>query len=463
MDNLDVLLLFAPSPQASTMITYRLQGLPPLGLGYIASYIGQFGYSAKILDLSISTVDMNHVFRVMEEEKPVLIGISTTTETYKMGICMAQLIKKKNPSQIVYMGGSHVTYEDKAAIETGALDFVIRHEGEVVSKNICDFFIKGIGKFENIKGITFAKNGVIYKNEAEPFIENLDVLPYPNRKLFQMDQYTNPSHMSTSRGCPGKCIFCAASGLSGGRYRMRSPESIIGEFKYLKSLGYNHVDIIDDTMTASIKRLDQFLDLMIQENLDMTWYCESRVDIMTKEMLAKMKKAGLKTIQFGVEAGSQQMLDCLKKNVTMEQIRNVFQWANDLNISTASCLIIGQPFDTQDTVRDTINFAKELRHLGARVVFSICTPFPGTYIWDHVKELGLEMVNDDLDMYTTYYPVYNSKNLTAKEIQNLFFSAFYELGSTELTPNLKKYMEDIQSKRKGIINKNNTTQEEMTL
>ena len=200
------------------------------------------------------------------------------------------------------------------------------------------------------------------------------------------------------------------------------------------------MQIIDDTMTASIRRLNAILDLLLEKKLDMIWACESRVDVVTKELLEKMYRAGCRSLQFGVEAGNQEMLDCLKKNITLEQIRNAFRWCNELGISSASCLIIGQPFDTKETIEQTVRLGIELQELGAQIVFSISTPYPGTYMYDHTDEFDLEIIDEDFDDYTTQHAVYNSKHLSAEEIQNYFFDACLSVGRVKINENiLNKY------------------------
>ncbi|ABX43923.1 B12-binding domain-containing radical SAM protein [Lachnoclostridium phytofermentans] len=439
MNEVDIILITAPSPHPLSMLSHRVQGLPPLGLCYIATYLKQNGYKVKILDFSIRKVTLFDLDEVMQNNHPKLIGISTTTETYNCGMRIAKYIKEKNAATTVFMGGCHVTYEYEDALNSGVVDIVSRNEGEITTKELCDLYINNIGSLQEIDGISYIKDGVIVSNQDRKFIENLDSLPIPDRSFFDIKEYGIPASISTSRGCPGQCIFCAASGLSGGRYRRRSAESIIEEIKYLIDLGFHHIQFVDDTLTADLKRLHQVLDMIIEQELNITFVCESRVDIVTFELLEKLKKAGCKMIQYGVEAGSQEMLDCLKKNITMEQILRVFEWCNQLEIQTASCLIIGQPYDTHKTIQDTINIALKLQELGARIVFSISTPYPGTYMYNHTDEFGIKIVDHDFDNYTTQTAVYDSKNLTAKQIHNLFFQAYYALNKVQPPENIKKY------------------------
>ncbi|MBU3089187.1 PqqD family peptide modification chaperone [Clostridium gasigenes] len=424
VQELDVLLILAPSPQPGLTIGNKVQGMPPLGLGYIGTYLMRNNYKCKILDFNVENVSIETLEDILRNQHPKLVGISTTTETYKTGIRIADKIKQINSESIIFMGGYHVTFEFEDALNTGVLDFIIRGEGEITTKLACDYYINNIGSLEDINGISYVKDGKIISNKDAELIKNLDELYFPDRELFDLSGYAHKANCSTSRGCPGKCIFCAASGLSGGKYRMRSVENVIVEFKYLKNLGCNHVDIVDDTMTADVKRLKKFISLLKEEKLNMTWYCESRVDIMTKELLMDMKSAGLKFIQFGVEAGSQKMLDCLKKNITIEQIQNVFIWCRELDIETSTCLIIGQPYDTKETIRDTIDMAANIRSLGANIIFTVSTPFPGTYMWNNMEELKMEVINSDLNHYSTFEPVYNTPHLTSTEIRNSFFDAY---------------------------------------
>lgn len=426
-NDIDVLLISSPSPNPGLMISYKVQGMPPLGLGYIATYLSRSGYKVKILDMSLTDVTMKNAIKIIEDENPKLVGISTTTETFNSGVRIAERIKKLDKKKLIVMGGSHVSFKYEDALNTNVIDYVIRGEGEIAFKLLSDYVIKKTGKLDSIKGVSYTKDGNIVNNENSELIEDLNELPFPDRTLYNIKEYAHPATCSTSRGCPGKCIFCAASGLSGGRYRMRTAENIVKEFEYLKSLGFNHVDIIDDTMTASIRRLNEFLELMIEKDLKMTWYCESRVDVMSKELLKKMKKAGLTLIQFGVEAGSQKMLDCLKKKITITQIKNVFKWCEELGIMSSTNMIIGQPYDTKETIDDTIELAKEIARQGVYINFTVCTPFPGTYMWDHTEALGIKIVEKNLDNYTTFYPVYESAHLKATDIRNEYYRAVKEI------------------------------------
>lgn len=451
---LDVLLINSPSPNPGAIISHRMFGFPPLGIGYIATVLNTYGYNSKILDFLINTVSLRDLKKYFEEYSIKIVGISTTTETYKTGVKIAQIVKTISPDTSVVMGGSHVTFEYNNEGSYKYVDYIIRGEGERTFLELCNLIIKGKGNIEDIDGIVFLDGNTIRVNKDREFIDNLDSLPFPDRSLYQMNEYYYPATISTSRGCPGKCIFCAASALSGGKYRVRSAENVVDEVKYLRHLGYKEIQFIDDTMTADVRRLNKIIDLILESNLDIRWWAESRVDIINKELLLKMYASGCRTLQFGVEAGNQQMLDCLKKNITLNQVRRVFNWCIEIGIEPVSCLIIGQPYDNENTIKDTIDIGRELSKLGARIFFSISTPYPGTYMYNHSSELGIKILNMDTDVYTTQTAVYDSKYLTAREIQNYFFDACLDVGrfaSKDQELRDKEMFEEIMEFNKKIV------------
>ncbi len=428
MEAVDVLLINSPSPNPGAILSHRIQGLVPLGIGYIATVLNNDGFRTKLMDFYLKSVTGKTLYEFIEQHHPRIIGISTTTETYKNGLRLARMIKEMDGDVFVVMGGYHVTFEFEHALHSGFVDCVVREEGEMTFLELCKHIIRGEGKLEEIEGISYLKDQEVCSNADRKFICDLDKLPFPDRTLYDLKSYSVPSSISTSRGCPGRCIFCAASGLSGGKYRIRSAENVVEEFLYLKSLGFDRVQIIDDTMTANLRRLEKFISLMKEREVNMLWACESRVDVVTRSLLERMYEAGCRSLQFGVEAGNQEMLDCLKKHITLEQIRNVFHWCNEIGIHASSCLIIGQPFDTAETIKETVQIGLELQQLGAQIVFSISTPYPGTYMYNHTEELGLEIIDFDTDNYTTQKAVYHTKNLSAVDIQNHFFDACISVG-----------------------------------
>lgn len=424
---LDVLLIAAPSPSPLAVISNRVTSYPPLGICSIATYLENYNYIAEICDLQLEHININTITNIINTKKPSLIGISTTTESYQCGLRIARICKEIDDSMIIVIGGAHVTFEYKDALKNKFVDIVSLREGEETIKELCDFYIgKNIPSLSEIKGIVYRDGNEIIKTKNRSFIKNLDGIPFPNRKFVEINKYKTPGTISSSRGCPGKCIFCAAGAMGGGKYRCRSAQSVVNEMDYLSKLGINYFHFIDDTVTADMERLELLIsELTKKKNRDKNfqWACESRVDIVTKDLMKWLKKSGCISVQFGVESGSQTMLDSMKKEISLEQIREAFSLASEAGIQTSCCFIIGNPEDTRTTTEESIAFAEELSAMGAYIVYSISTPYPGTFMFNNADKLGLEIFDRNWDHYTTYTSVMNTKHLSSQEIQSYFFDA----------------------------------------
>ena len=425
----DILLVNAPSPNPIIFLeAFKSQGMPSLGLCYLATILKQENYSVKIIDMLFPNITMNTVMQYILNYKIKIIGISCSTETYLQAVRLANIVKKAYEDCIIVLGGPHVSFEYQSALSNDVIDYVVLNEGEISFKKLCNYYLRGVGQLKDINGIAYIKNNTVHLSDAQKYIPDLDVLPIPDRLIYDnFYNYPLAPTISTSRGCPGNCIFCAASALSGGKYRMRSVQSIIAEIEYLKSLGFNDIYFVDDTMTISIKRMHKLMDELISNDLRISWFCESRVDAVDKDILFKMKSAGLAIIQFGVESGDQGILDSIKKEITLQQIRNVFKWCQELGISTHTNMIIGQPSDNLKTIKNTVGMAKEIIKMGGIVSLSICTPFPGTPIWQNPKNYEIEIIDNDLENYNTFNPVFSSKFLTNTEIRNEYYNAVSEI------------------------------------
>ncbi len=206
---------------------------------------------------------------------------------------------------------------------------------------------------------------------------------------------------------------------------MRSAMHVIDEIVFLRKQGKTRVNFSDDTITANVKRLTLICDLLEALKLNIEWICESRVDVMTGEMLERMRKLGCIFIQFGVESGSQKVLDLIRKKITLEQVQEVVKQAHECGYKEIICsFIVGHPFDTEDTVYQSIQFAVKLqRAYGAEVRFHVCTPYPGTTLFQKAKELGVQLISQNYEDYNFFNPVMDTQYLTHQQIRNLYFIA----------------------------------------
>lgn len=423
----DVLLILAPTPNPLSKELPKITGVLPLGLAYIAACLAENSLTVETLDLFNSPCSRGALRQVIREKRARMIGVSTTTENYSNAIRIARLTKDVDPSTVVVLGGPHVTFTAEETLQETAVDVVVRQEGEFAMLELALYYVRGRGSLERISGISYrAETGVIIHNKPRPLISNLDELPMPARHLFCDGRYaTLYEPFITSRGCPYHCIFCSASVMAGGRYRMRSAPNVIDEVVFLANQGRTRMNFSDDTMTASTKRLGAICDLLARLNLKIQWLCESRVDVLTPEILQRMRSLGCSIIQFGVESGSQEVLDLIQKRITIAQVEKAVKSAFQSGYENIICsFMIGHPFDTEDTVRESIQFAANLQSAyGVEVRFHVCTPYPGTHLVLHKEELGVQLVSENYEDYNFFNPVMNLKHLTHLQVRNLYFEA----------------------------------------
>ena len=233
------------------------------------------------------------------------------------------------------------------------------------------------------------------------------------------EKYVLPYTISTSRGCPGQCIFCSSKSFWGKSVIMRSAENVYKEVMDIyEKYGANIFYITDDTFTASKKRCLEFCEMLRQSGISFVWGCESRADVINEEFIRILYESGCHKIQFGMESADNEILQRIKKHVTIEQIENAVMCAAKYNMHIQVSYIVGHAFDTEETVKKTISFAKHLSDdYGARVVCSVNTPFPGTEQYEKRKELGIEIKTDEWEKYLLNSPIINTKHLSINQLR----------------------------------------------
>ena len=232
----------------------------------------------------------------------------------------------------------------------------------------------------------------IVVNTDRPFIRNLDDLPLPRHDLLPLDKYRAPlvrgnyAFVVTSRGCPGNCRFCIKHVSYGRSVRFRSPENILAELELLDELGVRSVHMYADLFTVSREQVVGLCELILERGLRLRWTCNSRVDFVDPEMLRLMGQAGCWMISWGIESGSEEVLRCARKGITLEQVERALHWAHEAGIRNWGYFIIGLPGETEDTIRETIRFSRRLPLDLA--LFHIAAPYPGSPLFFDVVEQG---------------------------------------------------------------------------
>ncbi|MFH1228888.1 MAG: radical SAM protein [Candidatus Aenigmatarchaeota archaeon] len=370
----------------------------PLNLAYLASAVQQDGHEVKCLDLRIEP-GMN----VKEQIKDCdIVGISSCTPSIKEAWKVAEIAK--GCGKTVILGGPHPTAMPDESLGKDCVDIVVRNEGEETLREIC----KGVS-LSKISGISFRKDGKIVNNPTRPYIEDLDSLPFPARKLFDLTRYHSSFHkkkimgdIMTSRGCPYNCNFCFKA-IFGRDYRMRSARNVVAEWKEMIGMGIEEIGIVDDNFNIDKKRTIDICSMIIEQNLKVEWGCTGgiRVDTASKESFDAMRKAGCYRVAFGVESGDQDILNkVVCKGITLDQVRSAVKLAKEAGFETTLFFVMGNITETEKTMQKTIDFAKELDP--DFVQFTIATPYPGSQLYETVKKEGKLFVDDweDFGSYT---------------------------------------------------------------
>ncbi|RLE09664.1 B12-binding domain-containing radical SAM protein [Candidatus Aerophobetes bacterium] len=398
----------------------------PLGLAYLASVLEREGHKVKVLDCPTLEYDLKDLEREIKGFRPQVMGITSTTSTIYDAYKVARLTKEINPKAVVVIGGPHVSFTAEQTLrECPFIDVVVRGEGETTTEELITCLEEG-QPLEEVRGISFRKDEKVVETENRPFIENLDELPFPAYHLLPMDRYKVGRHhfanIITSRGCPFSCIFCSSSQLCGKRWRARSPENVIEELKVLKyEYNISEVEFLDDTFTLNSPRAEKICDLMMRENLNLSWSASSRVNTLTQRLANKMRKAGCHTIYLGIESGSQKILDLIQKGTNLVQAERAVEILKGAKINVLGSFIIGIPGETIKSIKKTIKFAKKLNLNFAQ--FSICTPYPGTKLFDIARERGF-LLTRDWSKYTILDPVMKTPGILSKELKRWLLKAY---------------------------------------
>ena len=400
----------------------------PLGIGYLAAILEKNGYDVNVIDCQALNRTLNEVESELRKRQPDVVGLTSTTLTYKSALEIIKVAKKALPNCLTVIGGSHVTFwDDKALQECPQLDIVVRKEGEITFLELMQKLEAG-KSFSDVLGITYRKGEEIVRTPDRPYIEDLDSLPFPAHHLWPLDRlrkYGNVMFpLMTSRGCVFWCEFCSAVRMFGRRFRMRSTKNVVDEIEHLhNTYGATNFTFCDDAFTVDQARTEELCEEIKRRKLKIKWNCGTRIDMLTKELLIKMKDAGCISVWSGVESGAQQILDAMAKGIHVEQTIRVFGWLRELGLKTAPNVILGFPGETKKTAWKTIKFVEKISpdYMG---FYNIATPFPGTPMYDEVKEKGWLRVTD-FDKYDTATPVFETPMLRMEELKEIREQAFH--------------------------------------
>lgn len=412
---------------------------PPLGLAYVGAAIREAGYSVKIDDIGPTETRLAELAQFIRNESVWAVGISSFIANHGNGMRTASYLKAEFPDLFVFMGGPQATYIYEEVLASGVIDVVVRFEGEITAPLLLGAHRSG-ANLADIDGLAYRdEQDQIQCTSRRPSITDLDALPYPAWDLLDVERYQQPGIILTGRGCPYHCIFCSAGATSGGQYRTRSVENVLGEIQFLyDEYGIRHFFFADDTFTADEEHCIAICREIRRRGLDIKWEAEARANTVTDKIAREMVKAGCKHVQIGAESGDDLILKTIGKNVTADTIERAVRIFLRNGITVVCSFILGNHEDTSESIERTIRFAVKLKRLApnfSTCKFSFLTPLPGTAVYIHRDKLGIRLLSENWDKYTFMDPICETKNFNRRQIQNVFLQAWSSYVRGEYVPN----------------------------
>jgi len=424
------------SPSLSDVYGFDIKkvsyGNPPMGIAYISSYLKKHNHSVKVIDLHFSKDPLKEVRNVIKKEKPKFVGISCMTASLEKCKKIAKEIKSIDGDILVVLGGPHPSALPKQVIKINDIDFVVYGEGE---ETMLDLLEKK--DFNKIKGIVYKKGGKIIMNSPRKQINNLDILPFPDYEELKIKKnYCNygeaffPKRIGiiASRGCPYNCVFCAENTVYKG-VRLRSVKNVIDEIEYLNNkYGIKRFAFYDNAFGFYKKRAIEICKEIIKRKLDIKWVLSSRVDNVDEQLLKIMKSSGCYYIMYGIESGSQKVLDTINKGISISQIEDTIRTTKNVGIKVYGAFTLGVPYENDSAIRETINFAKELPIDYA--TFNLLVPLPNTELFRLAsKGEGIRFISNDSNKSKSIgYTNIELPNVTCErlvEYQKTAYKEFY--------------------------------------
>jgi anaerobic magnesium-protoporphyrin IX monomethyl ester cyclase len=371
---------------------------PPLGMLYIATYLRENGVDISIIDEAAQGYSLKDIIDWVKKEDPEILGFSTCSSSGRKAALIAEKVKSENPNTVTVFGNFYATFNAERILKKYPfVDAIIRGEGEHTSLELVKCLEKN-GDLKKVLGINFRDNGKIISTPDRPLIKDVDSLPFPDRELLDVEYHNTTagivvapkkfSSFVSSRGCVFRCRFCGCRRLARSLWRSRSVDNIMEELHLLSSQGYKQFLFVDDNFTLNTKRVIKLCQRLKKEKVDIEFFAEGRVDNCPRDMLQEMSRANCKMMYFGIENGTQKVLDYYDKQTTTQQAIDALKAAKKSGIDvTVASFILGAPHETRQEILNTLKYAQKIE--ADIPQFNILATFPGTDIWEELKMHGL--------------------------------------------------------------------------
>lgn len=371
---------------------------PPLSLMYLATYNEQHGIPTDVIDVKAAHYDkekvLNETIRRLKHSGAGTIGMNCYTPEVPEVISLASRIKQELGKDIkIAVGGVHATLLPEDLLVGTDIDYAVMREGEITFANA----IKA-KDFRKVKGIAYAKGKNIVRTKPEDLLD-LNTLPILDYSKIDMEFYLKPNlylirgiplsgfFIFTSRGCPYSCRFCSNRAMFGGLVRYRNPMHVVDEIQLLKEkYKIDSFFVFDDTFTVKKEHVNSICNELIERKLGLMWGCQTRVNLINRDMVSIMKKAGCIQLEFGVESGSDRMLKLIRKGITTEQVKEAFKISKEAGMKRFANFMINLPGETKEDLQQTIALAHEIK--AEVTIFNVTTPYPGSDLFSevHIKK-----------------------------------------------------------------------------
>jgi len=362
----------------------------PIGIMTLSSFLKQHGHNCELLDLKFEKDYISSVKKI----KPDILAFSITTNNWKRYQQVNLEIKKEYRVFSIF-GGAHCTFFPDFINEAG-VDAICRGEGEFALLELADSLEKG-KEINNISNLWIKKGEQIFKNDVRNLIEDLDILPFPDRELVnKYNHYKKRSRVRTiaSRGCPYQCTYCSNHSYKsfycdkGKFFRQRSPENVIDEVKLLKEIYRpRNIEFHDDIFILNKNWTGKFLSLYIEEKINIPFEINVRADLVTPDIVSSLKKAGCYSVQFGVESGNEILRNTvLKRNISEEELINISRLLSKHKIKSNTYNLLGIPGETIENAFETVMLNSKIKPTYA--MNTIYQPYPATELAEYAKTKG---------------------------------------------------------------------------
>ena len=417
MNNSKNIVLIEPPTGEKKITSFRY---PPMGLLALATFLIKEGYNVSLIDACIDNLSIEEIIKRVRATNTRIVGISSMSVNIIHAFRIAEALKENDQKIRVITGGIHPTVMPQHTLSNKNIDIVVMGEGEITTSVL----LRALQNNEDIsaiEGVAFRKGDEIVLNRRRPLINGLDSLPIPIYPLLDIKKYKSPYAKKApfvsivrSRGCPFDCTFCGNPQMFGRTFRCQSPERTIKEIDYLvKELNIREISFKDTELTLD-RNLEKLCDLLIEKHYDLIWSCNGRVSNINENLLKKMKQAGCYSITFGIESGNEGIIKHIKKQITLDQARFAVKAAKKAGLQIVANFMIGNPFDTKETIEQTISFAKELDTDYA--YFGFATPFPGTELRKQA-ELNNWILDASMDAIRYDDCMMNATSLATEELR----------------------------------------------